>query len=167
MEKNEFTFNSPIGDLLIECSNKGVTKVKFLKDDDKKDDLQNDSPNSNQHVNSITEWLKVYFEDPRKTETMAFPPLDLDVHSKKGFICKVWQILKKRVGPGETISYGELAKLCGNQKAARAVGQAMRTNPFSILVPCHRVITGKGQLGNYSAGVEKKKWLLKHEGKDF
>jgi methylated-DNA-[protein]-cysteine S-methyltransferase len=98
---------------------------------------------------------------------MKFPTLDMEAHNGKEFMCKVWNVLKDRVGPGQTVSYGELAKLCGNPKAARAVGQAMRSNPFTIVVPCHRVINASGGMGNYSSGVDKKQWLLKHEGRDF
>lgn len=166
MERN-FRLDTPIGKLEIECSDKGVKKIKFLSEKNENLDKNGDSCNDNDHITSAVQWLEVYFKDPSKTKTMEFPQLDLEEHSKKEFMCKVWQVLKERVGPGETVSYGELAKLCESPKAARAVGQAMRNNPFTILVPCHRVINGKGELGNYSSGVEKKKWLLNHEGLNF
>lgn len=165
--ESEFRLDSPIGKLKIASTDRGVTKIKFLKEEEEKNggEMDDISCSNHQHLEAAVQWLKVYFDDPSKTKTMVFPPLDLDKHSKKDFMCKVWQVLKERVGPGETVSYGELAKLCGNPKAARAVGQAMRTNPFTIVVPCHRVINASGALGNYSSGVDKKKWLLNHEGK--
>ncbi|MBI4796109.1 MAG: MGMT family protein, partial [Deltaproteobacteria bacterium] len=55
----------------------------------------------------------------------------------------------------------------GNPKAARAVGQAVGANPIPILIPCHRVINASGALGGYSSGLDRKRWLLRHEGVNF
>ena len=82
------------------------------------------------------------------------------------FISQVWKTLATQVAFGKRVSYKELAILAGYQaKSARAVGTAMRTNPVSILVPCHRVVKADGKLGNYSGGNKNglKQWLLKHE----
>ena len=79
----------------------------------------------------------------------------------------MWQTLAEKVGFGSTVSYGGLAELSGStSKASRAVGQAMRTNPVMVIVPCHRVLPSSGALGNYSGGCKNsvKAWLLKHEG---
>lgn len=69
------------------------------------------------------------------------------------------------IAPGETLSYGTLARRIGS--APRAIGQACARNPFPIVVPCHRVIGSGGALGHYSAGagIETKRWLLAHETK--
>ncbi len=75
----------------------------------------------------------------------------------------VWAALRA-IPTGETISYGELARRIGNPKAVRAVGLANGANPIGIVVPCHRVIASNGGLGGYGGGVERKAWLLKHEG---
>lgn len=75
----------------------------------------------------------------------------------------VWAALRQ-IPSGETISYGELARRIGNPKAVRAVGLANGANPIGIVVPCHRVIGSDGGLGGYGGGVERKEWLLKHEG---
>ncbi len=75
----------------------------------------------------------------------------------------VWAALRS-IPTGETISYGELARRIGNPKAVRAVGLANGANPIGIVVPCHRVIGSDGGLGGYGGGVERKAWLLKHEG---
>jgi methylated-DNA-[protein]-cysteine S-methyltransferase len=66
---------------------------------------------------------------------------------------------------GETISYGELAQRVANPKASRAVGLANGRNPIAIIVPCHRVIGANGSLTGYGGGLERKTWLLEHEGK--
>jgi methylated-DNA-[protein]-cysteine S-methyltransferase len=76
---------------------------------------------------------------------------------------RVWQVLQE-IPYGETLSYGELARRIGNPNASRAVGLANGRNPISILVPCHRVIGADGSLTGYGGGVERKRWLLAHEG---
>ncbi len=75
----------------------------------------------------------------------------------------VWRELR-RIPSGKTISYAELAKRIGRPKAVRAVGLANRSNPISIVVPCHRVIGSDGSLTGYGGGMERKDWLLRHEG---
>lgn len=76
---------------------------------------------------------------------------------------RVWNALME-IPYGSTWSYGELAKRLGNPKASRAVGLANGRNPISILVPCHRVIGADGSLTGYGGGLERKRWLLAHEG---
>jgi methylated-DNA-[protein]-cysteine S-methyltransferase len=75
----------------------------------------------------------------------------------------VWKALP-RIRRGTTISYAELARRVGKPKAMRAVGLANGQNPISIVVPCHRVIGSNGSLTGYGGGLERKKWLLHHEG---
>ena len=83
------------------------------------------------------------------------------------FTQHVWLTLKERVSFGESISYSGLAKLCDNPCAQQAVGTAMRNNPVSIIVPCHRVILNSGKPGNYNGGRKNsmKVWLLEYERK--
>jgi methylated-DNA-[protein]-cysteine S-methyltransferase len=65
---------------------------------------------------------------------------------------------------GETISYAELARRVSNVAAVRAVGAANGRNPIPIIVPCHRVIGSDGSLTGFGGGLERKRWLLEHEG---
>ena len=76
---------------------------------------------------------------------------------------RVWHSLLD-IRYGETWSYGELARRIGNPNASRAVGLANGRNPISILVPCHRVIGADGSLTGYGGGLDRKRWLLSHEG---
>ncbi len=76
---------------------------------------------------------------------------------------RVWAELK-RIPCGVTISYGELARRLGDRNLMRAVGLANGRNPIAIVVPCHRVIGADGSLTGYGGGIERKKWLLAHEG---
>ena len=104
-----------------------------------------------------------YFRDPR----CGFR-LPLDLHGTP-FQRRVWQALQ-RIPAGETRSYGELAALL--KTGARAVGNACRSNPLPIIVPCHRVVAAAG-IGGYAgetaAGrtLDRKCWLLAHEGVDM
>jgi methylated-DNA-[protein]-cysteine S-methyltransferase len=75
----------------------------------------------------------------------------------------VWQGLRS-IPVGTTLSYGELATQLGRPTAARAVGMANSLNPVVIVVPCHRVIGAKAKLTGYAGGLDRKRWLLEHEG---
>jgi methylated-DNA-[protein]-cysteine S-methyltransferase len=83
-----------------------------------------------------------------------------------GFQHRVWTALRE-IPAGQTWSYGQLAKHLGEPGAARAVGLANGSNPIGIVVPCHRVIGANGNLTGYGGGIERKRWLLKHEGAAF
>jgi methylated-DNA-[protein]-cysteine S-methyltransferase len=76
---------------------------------------------------------------------------------------KVWTALAK-IPAGTTMSYGALAARLGAPRAMRAVGHANGSNPISVVVPCHRLIGAGGSLVKYGGGLERKRWLLKHEG---
>jgi len=76
---------------------------------------------------------------------------------------KVWTALR-RIPAGRTMSYQALATKLRVPKAQRAVGAANGANPISLVVPCHRVIGSDGTLVNYGGGIDRKRWLLRHEG---
>ena len=79
------------------------------------------------------------------------------------FQSRVWALLRT-IPPGETRSYGDLAQALGQPGAARAVGLANGANPIAIVIPCHRVIGANGTLTGYAGGMDRKAWLLRHEG---
>lgn len=76
---------------------------------------------------------------------------------------KVWTALAK-IPAGTTMSYGALAAKIEMPKAIRAVGHANGSNPISVVLPCHRLIGADGSLVKYGGGLERKRWLLRHEG---
>jgi methylated-DNA-[protein]-cysteine S-methyltransferase len=76
---------------------------------------------------------------------------------------RVWSRLRA-ITCGTTLSYGELATSIGRPKAIRAVGATNGRNPVALVVPCHRVIGADGSLTGYAGGLERKRWLLRHEG---
>lgn len=89
-------------------------------------------------------------------------PLDLSIGTE--FQQTVWKALQT-IKYGHTISYAELAALIHRPTAYRAVANANGKNPFSIIIPCHRVIASDGGLGGYTGGIDKKQCLLNIENK--
>lgn len=80
-----------------------------------------------------------------------------------GFNERVWHELS-RVPAGVTVSYGEIARRIGEPGAAQAVGVALNRNPVALILPCHRVVGADGALVGFGGGLERKRWLLAHEG---
>jgi len=109
----------------------------------------------------VVERLKAYMAgdlaaiDGLATETAGTP-----------FQREVWAALRE-IPAGETWSYGQLAAHIGRPAAVRAVGLANGANPVGVVVPCHRVIGANGTLTGYGGGLERKRWLLQHEGAPF
>lgn len=79
---------------------------------------------------------------------------------------EVWGGLRE-IPAGQTWTYSQLAARIGRPSAVRAVGLANGANPIGVVVPCHRVIGASGALTGYAGGVERKRWLLRHEGAAF
>ncbi|WP_293820234.1 methylated-DNA--[protein]-cysteine S-methyltransferase [uncultured Parolsenella sp.] len=108
-------------------------------------------------------WLERYFAGERPD------PRELPLAPRgTSFQHEVWSLLLD-VPYGGLTSYGELADLVvlgrgGGRMAAQAIGGAVKRNPISIIVPCHRVLAAHGKIGGYSGGLDKKLWLLAHEG---
>ena len=74
-----------------------------------------------------------------------------------------WKAMRK-VKPGKTLSYADLASRAGSPAAVRAAGSACAKNAIVVVVPCHRIVKTGGALGNYAYGLDAKEWLLRHEG---
>lgn len=140
-----------IGYLAISATERALVSVYF-KD-------QRDHPVCS---NAITELAKHQLCDYLSGLRTQFelPLSDCGTHFQR----QVWQQLS-RIPYGQTCSYGDIAERINNPKAVRAVGSANGKNPFSIIVPCHRVIGANGRLSGYAGGVSRKTWLLQHEQK--
>ena len=80
-----------------------------------------------------------------------------------GFQARVWRALWA-VPVGQTISYGEMAKRAGEPGAAQAAGVALNRNPIALVLACHRVVGADGAMVGFGGGLERKTWLLRHEG---
>ena len=122
-----------------------------------KDSLSKSEPAQALLIDAIAQ-LEGYFKGERQGFDL---PIDASLGTK--FQQRVWQALQD-IGYGETISYATLAKNVDNPKGFRAVANANGKNPFSIIVPCHRVIASDGKLGGYTGGLDKKEYLLALEG---
>ena len=92
----------------------------------------------------------------------ALDALQIELHGTP-FQHRVWQHLRS-VRAGTTASYQDVARAIGAPSAVRAVGAANGANPIPIIVPCHRVIGSNGSLTGYGGGLDRKRWLLAHEG---
>lgn len=148
MEK--IVINSPLGFVLIEGNEEGVSKISVTSNASL---LSETIPNM--FLNVVSQ-LKEYF-DGNRTEfefKMNFVGTD--------FQKKVWEELLK-IPFGKTVSYQEITNRLGDPKAIRAVANANGKNPLWIVVPCHRVIGSDGSLTGYAGGLWRKKWLLDHE----
>lgn len=146
------SYESPIGTLAIYSNGRALCRIEIAS--------QNficDSQSEALQIFAETKlWLDTYFSGKKPDFT---PRLDL---SGTDFQKKVWTELLS-VPFGQTATYGEIAKRIGC-KSAQAIGQAVGNNPILIIVPCHRVVAAGGKLGGFSAGIERKIWLVKNEG---
>jgi methylated-DNA-[protein]-cysteine S-methyltransferase len=152
--------NTPLGELKLVATNRGLTAILWEKDDPRRvrlGALKLDP--GNKFLIETEKQLKAYFDGRLKKFTV---PLDF-----KGtdFQKQVWAALLT-IPFGETRSYGEIARQIGRPDASRAVGAANGRNPISIIAPCHRVIGASGKLTGFAGGLEAKDHLLRLEGRD-
>ncbi|AGF54449.1 methylated-DNA--[protein]-cysteine S-methyltransferase [Clostridium saccharoperbutylacetonicum] len=151
--KNIFYYESKIGLIKIEESGISVTKLDFVSNNDKENIIEG---SKTELLIEIVKQLDEYFDGTRKVFDLPIEPEGTE------FQKKVWKALIE-IPYGETKSYGEIAKIIGNDKAARAVGMANNKNPIAIIIPCHRVIGANGNLVGYAGGLELKEKLLELE----
>ncbi|SHE92271.1 methylated-DNA-[protein]-cysteine S-methyltransferase [Thermoanaerobacter uzonensis DSM 18761] len=147
-------FLSPIGMLTIFSSGKGICRIDF---ENKKSSLEGFKEDSDFYIEECIKQLDLYFQKKLKNFDVR---LDLQ---GTNFQKAVWREISK-IPYGKVKTYGEIAKLIGKPKAARAVGQALNKNPIPIIIPCHRVIGKDGNLTGFGGGIEIKKFLLSLEG---
>jgi methylated-DNA-[protein]-cysteine S-methyltransferase len=148
---------TPMGSLLLTFTANGLAALNFAGEGCK---IPSGSPPLNLAtlIESVKNELTKYFSK----HLVDFNAVPLDLQGTP-FQQKVWRELQ-RIPRGRTVSYKELARRAGSPQGFRAVGQANGRNPVPIIVPCHRVISADGSLGGYSSGLDKKRWLLQHEG---
>lgn len=161
---------TPLGLAFLFFSSKGLQRLAFAGEKDFKEGVVMGANPETQALppGVLQDWhhgVAQALEDYFHGNPASFAALDLDLKGTP-FQLRVWQELRK-IPYGETVSYQELARRLGKPKATRAVGQACGANPVPLIIPCHRVIAGDGSLGGYSSGLERKRWLLRHEGLEF
>jgi AraC family transcriptional regulator of adaptative response/methylated-DNA-[protein]-cysteine methyltransferase len=153
------TFDSPLGEMLIAATSKGICRLTF---DDSEHSLRRLFPKASivkddGGLKALIEGALTAIERPA-----AAPHLPIDV-AGTAFQEAVWRELRK-IPLGETRSYAEIAAAIGAPKAVRAVGSANGDNHVCVLIPCHRVIRSDGTLGGYGGGLDRKRKLLEVEG---
>jgi methylated-DNA-[protein]-cysteine S-methyltransferase len=144
-----------IGPLTVQAGPDGVRRIEFGAHPAPGDD--DTSAEATAVAAQAADELEQYFAGTRTTFTMP-----LDWSASTGFRHQVLRALAA-VPYGEVVTYGELAARAGNPKAARAVGSAMATNPWPIVIACHRVVRAGGQLGHYGGGQDVKRRLVDFE----
>jgi len=151
--------DSPIGPLLIAATSKGICRLTF---DDSVDSLRRLFPNAAlvEDDGSMAELIEGVIAAIEHPATAPHLPIDV---AGTAFQEAVWRELRK-IPPGETRSYAEIAAAIGQPKAVRAVGTANGDNHVAVLIPCHRVIRSDGSLGGYAGGLDRKRKLLETEG---
>ena len=148
-------YESPVGLIRLESDGVNLTGLYFSAD-------ENMQCTNLDVFSSVKAWLDSYFAGHDYV-----PDFPLALHGTL-FQIQVWEILKI-IPYGETMTYGHIARemaiRTGKQRmSSQAVGQAVRRNPVSIIVPCHRVVGSDGRLTGYAGGLNKKEKLLRHEG---
>jgi len=155
--------DSPVGDLLLAASKRGVCRIAYDPETDREVDRLArlfgarvlETPGA---LDTVRRQLDEYFEGRRKSFDLT-----LDLSQVADFHRRVLAELA-RVPYGDLTTYGALAQRAGAPKAARAVGTAMNRNPLPIVLPCHRVVGSTGKLVGYAGGLERKESLLRLEG---
>jgi methylated-DNA-[protein]-cysteine S-methyltransferase len=146
--------SSPVGQLLLTGSKTALTAVYFPTSRHGPRGLDG---SASEVVEGARRQLQEYFAGARTTFDVPLDPVG------SAFERRVWDALRA-IPYGTTVGYGELARRLGDPRASRAVGAANGRNPIPIIVPCHRVIGARGELTGYGGGLDRKRWLLEHEG---
>lgn len=155
---------SPIGPLALACDAAGVVRGVSFGDGLIKA-MQREYPEAaltdGEAPAGVARELAAYFAGDREALTRV--PWSLDGAASDGFQPRVWKALGD-VPAGVTITYGEMAKRAGEPGAAQAAGVALNRNPLPLILACHRVVGADGSLTGFGGGLERKGWLLRHEG---
>ena len=155
--------DTPVGSLLVGVTERGVCRISF--DSEPEHHLEELARfygprvlRSSRPIERLRRELDEYFEGRRRHFD-----LEPDLRGLSRYNQKVLAELA-RVEYGHTTTYGTLAALTGNPRAARAVGTIMNRNPIPIVLPCHRVVGASGSLTGYAGGLDRKEQLLRLEG---
>lgn len=138
-------YSSPIGPITAQMEQGFVTEISFVAAQ---------SPGTEYPV--LRQWLDDYFAGQAPAPLPVLP-------KGTAFQRRVWTILEQ-IPYGQTMTYGQIARLLGGSMSAQAVGQAVGKNPIAIMVPCHRVLGAGNRLTGYAGGLDKKRFLLDLEG---
>ena len=159
------TLPSPIGPLAVACDEAGrVRRVSFGEGLERS--MRRTWPEATlaegEAPVAVRAGLEAYFAGERAALARIDWSLD-GAAARDGFQMRVWRALAE-APVGTTISYGEMARRAGEPGAAQAAGVALNRNPIPLVLPCHRVVGADGAMVGFGGGLERKTWLLRHEG---
>ena len=160
--------DSPLGELLVAATDRGVVRVAYIDEHVGREEVLEDlarrvSPRvleAPARLDDARRQLDDYFGGRRAEFDL---PVDLSLVAP--FTDRVLT-RTAAIPPGQVLTYGALAAEIGHARAARAVGNALGSNPIPIVVPCHRVVRSGGGLGGYTGGTHRKEHLLRLERGD-
>jgi methylated-DNA-[protein]-cysteine S-methyltransferase len=165
-------FDTPLGTCGFAWTDEGLTAVQLpeatLEATERRLRAKAEDAGPRATARSTPAWVKKAIDSARvhfDGQPQDFSTVPLDLRRVTPFEAKVYRALQT-VPPGSTITYGELARAVGSAGASRAIGRAMATNPFPIVVPCQRVLASAGKPGGFSAhgGIVTKERMLILEG---
>jgi methylated-DNA-[protein]-cysteine S-methyltransferase len=156
------TLKTPVGALSLISREHILIAAGFTSQDEllssiSKQDKQLESKKVSQ-IPIISDLITDYFDG----DLRALDGIKVDQEGEK-FSQSAWRVMRK-IPPGKTLTYADLAKRAGSKDAVRAAGSACARNLIALVVPCHRIVKTGGALGNYAYGLKYKQWLLSHEG---
>lgn len=146
--------------LWVSANEHSITAIDLLSPSQLKQRKLPATRRDDERIKPFVNALIAYLKGERKE--ISSLPLALEEVEGSDFFHRVWRVLLT-IPPGCTMTYKEIAARLGNKNKARAVGAACAANPVPLIIPCHRVVAGKG-LGGYSWGLEWKRKLLRLEG---
>ncbi len=155
-------YNSPIGELLIIADQSSLIGLWFLNQKYFKRGIKEEIDfNSNMIIDKVSFYLDEYFKGNKPNINFKINP------NGTAFQKEVWKELLK-IEYAKTSTYKKIAQNLMNNlniktMSYRAIGNAISKNPISIIIPCHRVISQNNDLRGYSAGIDKKRWLIEFE----
>ncbi|WP_259015489.1 methylated-DNA--[protein]-cysteine S-methyltransferase [Emticicia fluvialis] len=150
-------YQSPLGALELIATHTHLTHVLFREAQKKPSRQLKETLENSPIIDECIRQFDAYFSGQLTEFDLPLLPAGTD------FQKLVWETLKS-IPYGKTISYLELSRRLGNEKAIRAVGVANGNNPLTIILPCHRVIGSDKTLVGYGGDLWRKEWLLRHEG---
>jgi methylated-DNA-[protein]-cysteine S-methyltransferase len=157
MERIFYGFDSPLGEILIEARDETPVRI-ILPGSGMKSQMPVTQATS--AIRKTAGQLSRYFDGGEGDK--SYPGKLLDAQHTSDFTRRVLETVAA-IPWGETASYGEVAAMAGSPGAARAVGGVMASNPFPIIIPCHRVVRSDGSMGGFGGGEHMKSWLLAFE----
>jgi methylated-DNA-[protein]-cysteine S-methyltransferase len=155
------TLDSPLGKLLLAATPEGLVRLAYVEYTDQDAVLEQLAAQVSPRVLAAPRKL----DEPRRELDQYFAgarhefDVPLDWRLTRGFSRRVLEATA-RIPYGVTSTYKQMATEAGNERASRAAGNALGSNPIPIIVPCHRILHGDGGLGGYTGGLDKKRLLL-------